>query len=120
VDVDDSKGLEDALAQLDEKTLDGILGRVDQKPGSSKLYWRCVWKSSTKCLEVMVNLGCDVNAKYGSEQNTSLHTAARNNDEKLVVKLIQLGADRKILNGAGVKPADMTIDKTIHVILQGT
>jgi hypothetical protein len=118
VDADDSKSLEEKLLDQDAETLNRILAK-DQE-GICELYWRCIWKSSFNCLELMISgkFGCDINAKYGSEKNTALHIAARNNDEKLLDKLIQLGADRNLLNGAGLKPAGLTIDKTIHAILK--
>lgn len=77
---------------------------------ASRLLWKTLELERLDCLEVMVRCGYDVNAVTNEDGNTLLHIAvAKYNNEKLIERLLALGADRYAKNRHGQTPWEVAI-----------
>ena len=71
---------------------------------------------SVPLAQLLLDAGADVDGQ-GEGGFTALHSAAMNDDAELVELLLERGADRRVENAKGRRPADLATSKRVHALL---
>ena len=58
-------------------------------------------------LQTLIHLGADVNASTRRDRFTPLHIAVVNGNARMVIDLIELGADLQVYDADGMTPLDL-------------
>jgi hypothetical protein len=88
---------------------------VDQW-GRTALHIRATWPSSP--LDVLCELGCDVNASAKMSDGTPLHKAAMSHRPEHVATLLAHGADVDVKNDRGQTPLEVALESCRNIDLE--
>lgn len=87
---------------------------VDVKRYSEKLLVNSVLEKYASVLKLLVDAGLDLNASRGTPGGTALHRNIYRSEEKIVNRLLELGADVNALNSGGETPLWCVINRASY------
>ncbi len=83
--------------------------------GASALHWAC-YSGAEDSVNFLIGLNAFIDVQ-DKEKLTPLHLATLYNREKIVIKLLQNGADKNMKNSRGELPIDIARKKNYHTIV---
>ena len=84
--------------------------------GSSPLHWAC-YSGAEESVNFLIGLNAFLDVQ-DKEKLTPLHLATLYNREKIVIKLLQNGADKNLKNSRGELPIDIARKKNFHNLVE--
>ena len=96
----------------------GVPVTLTEFEGMTLLHCASHFRNGGKAAQTLIELGADVNAQTDIERDTPLHIASRVGNAKVIMALLEGGADRDLKNQEGQTSEDVAVSEDIKEMIR--